>query len=139
MENLKEYQTQEVMQYAIVLIDKLGFVPSKQEDNTKTLLFRLLEDFDRTQEDLYRKYDIDIDTLNIYSDEVEEKADEVLQYFSNIDLSRLGNAREMFKNIKEVSLNYFSTAREFGTICFMYHTYSKRKALLTREQEAMLV
>lgn len=139
MENLKEFHTQEVMQFAMVLIDKLGFTPSKQEDSTKTLLFKLLEDFETTQEEIYRKYDIDIDTLDIYSEEVEEKADEVLQYFSNIDLTRLSNAKEMFKNIKEVSLNYFSTAREFGTICFMYHTYSKRMALLKKEQEVVLV
>ena len=145
MEILQEYETQEVMQYAITLIKKIGFVPSKQENNTKTWLFKLVDDFDRAQTAIQRKYGVEIDLQEVYSEETVEEAENVLQYFSNIDTRRLTDTKDMFKIIKEVSLNYFSTAKEFGTICFMYHTYKRRMALLekenllVKEQELMLI
>jgi hypothetical protein len=137
MIDIKEVSTQEVMQYAIVLIDKLGFQSTKIYDSTKNKIVACIDNFEAFQSRIKAEHRVDIEMFDFYSNDVQDRAEEVLQYFCNVEPKKMGSQEETFKTIKEVSMNYYSTTKEFGTICYMYYMFKSRETTLTLlKQEA---
>lgn len=139
----KEYETQEIMQYAITVINKMGYVKSNNRlgqsvsNSTKHRISDLLVDFDFYQSKLERVNKVVITKDEIYSSDNQELAEKILLYFSNREIKIDSPYVETDRKLKELALNMYNRKEDIGMICYMYELYCRIKRIGLYEEKSV--
>lgn len=128
-----EFETQEIMQYAIIMINKMGYVKSNNKlgqsvnSSTKNRVCDLLNNFDFYQARLKHMNNVLITKDEIFSLSNQNLAEKVLQYFANKEINSDAPYVDTDKKLKELALNMYNEKDEIGMICYMYELYCRIK------------
>lgn len=127
------YEVKEILSYAIVITQHFGFRKSEDENSTVSRVQGLVWDMMKTLEEWYRNENRDIKKSDFYTDEVESKANEIVEYYLELD-----DNSEFIHNVKTILREHYVGRKQFGIISCLPYCYNKAMERVRLQDERKL-
>lgn len=118
----KYFDVKEIIQYAMICTDKFGYFKTESRLPTVERVRNLVWDSRKTLNDWYIDDDVEVKYDDIFNDDTDKKAQEIMQYYLSLE-----DKSEFIHNIQTLIKAEYCTRKEFGIISCLPNSY--RKAL----------